>query len=144
MHVRKMTTRECWSTLSAARLGRLACALEDQPYIVPISFVVDAESVYSFSMPGQKIEWLRSNPRACLQVDDIRSCERWTSVVARGLYEELSTSPAREEAHALLQRSALWWEPGAVPMEAAAAQAGDPIFYRLQVEELTGRIGTAA
>jgi nitroimidazol reductase NimA-like FMN-containing flavoprotein (pyridoxamine 5'-phosphate oxidase superfamily) len=72
MHVREMTNRECCRTLAAARLGRLACALENQPYVVPISFVVNDELVYSFALPGQKIDWLRRNPRVCLEMDDVR------------------------------------------------------------------------
>jgi nitroimidazol reductase NimA-like FMN-containing flavoprotein (pyridoxamine 5'-phosphate oxidase superfamily) len=145
MHVREMTDRECWSTLAAARLGRLACALENQPYIVPISFVVNDELVYSFALPGQKIDWMRRNPRVCLEVDDVRQVDQWTSVVADGRYEELSSPFDREQAHALLQQRPMWWQPGAAARAGATARARpEPIFYRIRVERITGFIGMPA
>lgn len=143
MHVREMTVRECWSTLAAARVGRLACALENQPYIVPISFIVSDELVYSFALPGQKIDWMRINPRVCLEMDDVPQPDQWTSVIAEGRYEELSSGPDREQAHELLQRRPMWWQPGAAPRPQTHARAqAEPIFYRIQVERISGFIGS--
>lgn len=145
MHVREMTYRECWSTLAAARMGRLACALENQPYIVPISFAVNDKLVYSFSLPGQKVDWMRRNPRLCLEMDDVRQIDQWTSVIAEGRYEELSSASDREGAHALLQQRPMWWQPGAASGTRAGAHAkAEPIFYRIQVERITGLIATPA
>jgi uncharacterized protein len=145
MHVREMTYRECWNTLAAARLVRLACALENQPYIVPISFAVSDEFVYSFAQPGQKIDWMRRNPRVCLEMDDVRQVDQWTSVIAEGRYEELSSAPDREHAHALLQQRPMWWQPGAVSRTRAGSHAkAEPIFYRIRVERIAGLIGTPA
>lgn len=139
MHVREMTKRECWSTLATAHLGRLACALEDQPYVVPISFVVSDELVYSFSLPGQKIDWMRHNPRVCLEVDDVRQADQWVSVVAQGCYEELASAFDRAEAHALLRQRAMWWQPGAALLtEARPRTNSEPIFYRILVERISG------
>jgi uncharacterized protein len=143
MHVREMTDRECWSTLAAAHVGRLACALEDRPYVVPISFVVADDLVYSFALPGQKIDWMRRNSRVCLETDDVRQADQWTSVIADGRYEELSSASDREQAHALLQRRPMWWQPGAILRTGADASAkAEPIFYRIQVDRITGFIGT--
>jgi hypothetical protein len=41
MIVREMTEAECLTTLARTRLGRLACAHENQPYVVPIYFVYE-------------------------------------------------------------------------------------------------------
>lgn len=142
MHIREMTNRECWSTLAAAHLGRLACVLKDQPYVVPISFVVSDKLVYSFALPGQKIAWMRHNPRVCLEVDDVRQADQWTSVVAEGCYEELSGAD-REEAHALLQQRPMWWQPGAASRtEARPGAKSEPIYYRILVERISGFSGT--
>jgi len=69
-------------------LGRLACARHDQPYIVPIHFDFDADgdSIYSFSTLGQKIDWMRANPKVCLEVDDIADKSNWTTVVCTLLF----------------------------------------------------------
>ena len=74
-----------------ARLGfgRLACAHQNQPYIVPIYFAYEPDHLYGFATLGRKVEWMRSNPLVCVQVDDVISHFRWSSVIVLGRYEEL-------------------------------------------------------
>jgi uncharacterized protein len=147
MQVRELSTGECRSLLLTATFGWLACSRENQPYIVPISFVAEADFVYSFSMLGQKLEWMRLNPLVCLAVDDIKQPDEWTSVVVSGRYEELPLAPGREidgsHAHQLLQRRAMWWQPGAIPLAGTKGREhAEPIFYRIRIDRLTGRLGT--
>lgn len=147
MLIQDMTVTQCWEALKQAGFGRLACASGNQPYVTPIHFVVDRDDVYSFSMPGQKVEWMRSNPRICLEVDNVRSRTDWTSVVAFGRYAELTPdgSLERDRAQQLLQREAMWWQPGAVPTTSHAVNHDSlPIYYRIQIERLTGRRGVPA
>lgn len=147
MLIEDLTVKECWHALEKAGFGRLACASDNQPYITPIHFVVDGDDVYSFSMPGQKVEWMRSNPRVCLELDDVTSRTHWTSVIAFGRYEELPPDwPSRvERPQQLLQRQTGWWCPGSVP---AAHHPVDrearPIFFRIGIDCLTGRRGVPA
>ncbi len=89
MFIQKMTEAECLSILTRTRLGRLACAHENQPYIVPIYFAYEQPYLYAFTTPGQKVEWMRYNPLVCLEVDEVEDSEHWTSVVIFGRYEEL-------------------------------------------------------
>ena len=95
MKIRNMTREECFQFLSKVRVGRLACARENEPYIVPVFFAYNADlggkdSLYGFTTFGQKVRWMRANPRVCLEADDVNSCGRWTSVIVDGRYEELS------------------------------------------------------
>jgi uncharacterized protein len=142
----EMTVEECRDALARASVGRLACACENQPYVVPVSFAVDKNRVYSFSMPGRKIDWMRENPRICLEIDRVESPNDWTCVVVLGRYEELLDTaeyqPARRRALELLESRAMWWLPGSVPL-ANGHERGDavPVFYRINIEHLTGRRG---
>ena len=79
--------------LRSARVGRLGCIVDDEPYIVPINYLFENNYVYSHSLPGLKIDSLRQNPRACLQVDEVESELCWRSVLAFGNFEEI-TDPA--------------------------------------------------
>jgi nitroimidazol reductase NimA-like FMN-containing flavoprotein (pyridoxamine 5'-phosphate oxidase superfamily) len=54
-----------------SRLGRLACARGNMPYIVPLYFAYDDEYLYSFGTFGHKIEWMRVNPNVCVEVDEV-------------------------------------------------------------------------
>jgi hypothetical protein len=144
--VEEMTVKECRKALVGAAFGRLASALDDQPYVVPVSFAVDRDYAYLFSMPGQMVEWMRRNPRVCLEVDSVDGQSSWTSIVVLGRYEELPDTPdgqsERLHAHKLLQRHAMWWQPGAVAL-ANHVVRGDvtPVFYRIHMDRLTGRRG---
>jgi len=147
--VQELAPDDCRNALQHTRVGRLACAFENQPYVVPIHFCVDEDYAYSFSMPGQKLEWMRKNPLVCLEVDDITARDDWTSVVAVGRYEELPDTPecrpARLRALELLQSGGMWWQPGAVPLENAAhGPAVSAVVYRIAIERLTGRRGLPA
>jgi uncharacterized protein len=144
MFIQEMTEAECLSTLAGARLGRLACVHENQPYIVPIYFAYEHPYVYAFTTPGQKIEWMRYNPFVCLEVDEIKDSEHWKSVVIFGRYEELRDMPAWRDPslHALelLNKNAGWWKPGYASSDLREpTQPPTPIFYRIHIDRLSGR-----
>ena len=140
-----MTTEECTQALSIARLGRLACARENQPYVVPIYFAARKGWLYSFSMMGQKIEWMRANPLVCLEVDDAKGPDDWRSVVVYGRYHELSERTDIVRALELLQAHVMWWEPGVARVQQSNVQASaKPVFYRISVDRVTGRVAIPA
>ena len=100
MLVHEMTEDECGAALEQVGFGRLACARGDQPYIVPIYFSYDRSHLYGVTTQGQKIEWMRSNPLVCLEIDERTSNYQWMSVVVFGRYEELPDTPEYEHARA--------------------------------------------
>jgi nitroimidazol reductase NimA-like FMN-containing flavoprotein (pyridoxamine 5'-phosphate oxidase superfamily) len=144
MLIHEITEDECRSALRRVGFGRLACARDDQPYVVPIYFSYDRMYVYAFSTLGQKVEWMRSNPLVCLEIDEQMSSQDWISVVVFGRYEELPDTPefgpARVQAHEVLQERATWWEPAYVATEHREQLA--PIFYRIYIKKMTGRRAT--
>jgi hypothetical protein len=200
MVIHEMNTEECFQFLSRARLARLACARENQPYVVPVSVACHLfggeACLYSFTTLGQKVEWMRANPLVCVEVDDITSDVEWVSVIAFGRYQELPDTPepdvgrlpARAEsphgahatpdtaaceserllAHQLLsQAHAQWLQPAAASRSlgrdapgglaahaqwlqpAAASRAHRdpaepfiPIFYKVQINQVTGHRAT--
>jgi hypothetical protein len=91
MVIREMSKNECRRVLAGARLARLACAHENQPYVVPVYLAYDDVSrcLYGYTTPGLKVEWMRTNPLVCVEVDEVTSHDQWVSVIAFGRYEEL-------------------------------------------------------
>src|SRR5271165_4644927 len=144
MIIQEMTDNECAAALGQTDFGRLACARGQQPYIVPIYFSYDGEHLYGVTTLGQKIEWMRSNPLVCLEIDERTNHYQWMSVVVFGRYEELPESPEYDDAraHALevLQRRAMWWQPACVATEQREQRA--PLFYRIHIEQVTGHRAT--
>ena len=60
MRIQELTDAECRNVLEHTNLARLACSQGDQPYIVPIYVDFDGKALYSYSVQGRKIEWMRS------------------------------------------------------------------------------------
>jgi nitroimidazol reductase NimA-like FMN-containing flavoprotein (pyridoxamine 5'-phosphate oxidase superfamily) len=146
VEIHEMKREECLQVLAATRLARLACAFENQPYVVPVYVAYYAPPgeeacLYGFATPGQKIEWMRTNPLVCVEVDEVESYDQWVSVIVLGRYEELAEPPVEEGerlparaeqprgsstaplttegggeallAHQVLQAKGMWWEPAA-------------------------------
>lgn len=141
MVITEMDRTACLALLHAARMGRLACVKDNQPYVVPITFATEGNYLYGFSLLGQKIEWMRKNPKVCVQIDELEGPQKWQSIVVHGTYEELpdrlGTKIQRDRAWSLLSQHAQWWEPGGLkPVAEAPAQH---LFYRIFVDEISGR-----
>ena len=73
MSIQSMTEPASLELLARATLGRLACANEGRPYIIPMSVTYDANALYGFSTVGQKIAWMRANPHVCVEVEEVVS-----------------------------------------------------------------------
>jgi len=97
MVIQEMSSDDCLIALSRATLGRLACAHDNQPYVVPIYFVYEEPYVYGFTTLGQKVEWMRSNPLVCVELDEVENFDQWTSILLFGRYEELPEPPRTPE-----------------------------------------------
>jgi hypothetical protein len=109
--IREITLAECFEALSRTSFARLACAKDNQPYVVPVHLAFHEEEgnarLFGFTIPGQKAEWLRANPLVCVEVDEVAGSDWWLSIVVFGRYEELPDTPdcavARRLAIRLLQ-----------------------------------------
>lgn len=148
MVIREMGEDECRDMLARVNFGRLACARDNQPYVVPVYFSYDGRHLYGFSVLGQKIEWMRANPLVCLEVDESASREKWTSVIVFGRYEELPDTPEfaadRARAHEALHKRSMWWEYATVPGAEWRRKADPfvPVVYRIHIDRMTGHRAT--
>ena len=142
MTINDISQNECLEILARASVGRLGCAFEDQPYVVPIYLAYEPGFIYVFSTYGKKIEWMRANPKVCVEVDEIASQSDWVSVVASGLYEELPEPQfVDERAHArdLLQRKHRWWVNALAERRISERdEAILPLFFRIHIKSVTG------
>lgn len=142
MQIVEISRRECSELLTRVSTGRLACSLDNQPYVVPVSFAYDDGYIYIFSTLGRKIEWMRANPKVCLQVGEIGNRSNWTSVVITGTYKELPElqyAAERERARQKLAEYAQWWQiPLAERREKISDLAIESIFFRIDIESMTG------
>ena len=148
MLIHDMTRQASIDLLARMRLGRLACAHQGQPYIIPIHYAYDDNYIYSFSTLGQKIAWMRANPLVCMEVDELDSPQDWATVIVSGKYEELPDTSEyeahRKRAHGLLQKQTVWWEPGYVKtVLGEKMRPMEPLYFRIHIDQISGHRGVS-
>ncbi|MEO6390700.1 MAG: pyridoxamine 5'-phosphate oxidase family protein [Pyrinomonadaceae bacterium] len=70
--------------------GHLGVARDNRPYVVPMLYAYDHESLFFFTTLGTKTEYLDQNHEVCLQVEAIEDKENWQSVMVTGTAEHLT------------------------------------------------------
>jgi nitroimidazol reductase NimA-like FMN-containing flavoprotein (pyridoxamine 5'-phosphate oxidase superfamily) len=125
-------------------LCRIACAKDDQPYVVPAYFAHAENHLFMFSMLGKKIEFMRANPRVSVLVDEHGEHRQWKSVIVDGRYEELPDEIGhkrdRDRAWSILSKYNDWWEPGALkPLLPPISNEMSHVFFRVSIEQISGR-----
>jgi len=143
MRIIAISQQECIELLKRVSVGRLACSLDDQPYVVPVAFSYEPNCIYVFSTFGKKIEWMRHNPKVSLQADEIESRSTWLSVVVTGTYLELRRpehTAQREHALEQLAQYSEWWRtPLAGRREQTSDLSIEPVFFRIDIGSMSGR-----
>ncbi len=134
--LKPMKADEARSLLAEKRIGRLGCVSDNEPYVVPVGYIIEGDHIYIHSLMGKKIRALRSQPRACLQVDDISDAFHWKSVLAFGHYEEVWDSHERTRILDELFRHF----PNLTPVEDVPVHDGQSsvIVFRIRVDQITG------
>jgi nitroimidazol reductase NimA-like FMN-containing flavoprotein (pyridoxamine 5'-phosphate oxidase superfamily) len=145
MRIIEIPHDECKELLNRVSVGRLACSVDNQPYVVPECFAYEPEYLYVFSTLGKKVKWMRQNPKVCLQTDEIENRSAWTSVVINGTYLELREpqyAPEKEHARQQLAKYSEWWlTPLAERRERIGDLSIEPVFFRIDIASMIGLRG---
>ena len=121
--------------LRTALVGRIACCAHaadgdhGRPYVVPLAYGYDGEAIYAHSGIGRKIRMMRAQPLVSFEVDEAEAPDRWRSVIAEGVYEELTEPRDRERALAIIYPDPL----------ARPALDEQTIVYRIRLTGKSGR-----
>jgi nitroimidazol reductase NimA-like FMN-containing flavoprotein (pyridoxamine 5'-phosphate oxidase superfamily) len=135
--------------IRSAEVCRLAFAVENEPYIVPVSFGYDGSAIYFHTArDGRKIDCIRANPRVCFELEcnvellthDTKPCDwgfSYESVIGYGTVIELSESEERRHGlnQVMLQYSEREWMMDDASMDRTRV-------WRLDIESVTGKRST--
>lgn len=88
--IKKLSEKKTKYLLENSKIAHLACVLESgEPYVVPVNYIFKEDRIYIHSLPGQKLDALRTNRKACIQVEEIVDGCRWKSAIAFGEFQEI-------------------------------------------------------
>ena len=100
IEVKTMTSNEVEDFLNRVNYGHLGCSSDNHPYVLPIHFAYDRQTIYIYTTEGKKSEMIDSNSEICLQVEKVVDNENWVSVIVVGDAKRLANAADREEAYA--------------------------------------------
>ena len=141
-----LDTEQIESVIAENIVGRLGCHADDKTYVVPVSYAYDGKCIYVRTFEGLKISMMRKNPNVCFQVDSFEDMADWKSVIAWGVFEELTDEEERNEGLKILINRTL---PGissetmklspAWPFPTDDYTKIEGIVFRIRLTEKTGR-----
>ena len=98
IEVGEMSDKGIEELLSRVGYGHLACSLNDQPYLVPIHYAYESGTVFLYTTEGKKSDIIETNPKVCLQIEEVQDNKHWQSVVVTGEAKRLTDEKKREAA----------------------------------------------
>jgi uncharacterized protein len=134
------------SLLFSQVIGRLACTDNNQPYIVPVTYMYDGQNIYGQTNEGMKLKILRNNPNICFEVDRMTDMRNWQSVIVFGEFEELNITDAEDarkrmfsRVYALTTSSTIHPFGHEVTGNVDDSTRVKHVMYRIKIQKMSGR-----
>ena len=143
-----LTSDQIESLLHSAIVARIAYVdRRGLPCIVPITYAYDGRAIYGYSLLGDKIEHMSTNPRVCVEIDRVETAADWLSVTARGVFRTLHDEAAAGAVERISDRLRTVASVAAAPLMAwrtfVARSGGAGIAYRIEITSKQGRFSTS-
>ena len=147
--IRVLDAQECLHILSSNYIGHLSYIYKDRPFTVPITYFFDADNnvIIGYSAEGHKINAMRKIKNVSVNVPEVDSVNSWKSILAHGIFEELSGSNAKAKLHQFslgVKDLIINKEHRELDFirEFSSKMYTDalPVIFQIRVEEITGRM----
>ncbi|APZ48043.1 flavin mononucleotide-binding protein [Polaribacter reichenbachii] len=145
--ITNLNEKECKNLLTNNYIGHLAYIYRDRPFVIPITyfFTVD-DTVLGYTNEGHKTVTMRKNNSVSLEIDEIENLNNWKSVLAHGVYEELSGIDAKASLHEFaegIKNLASKKEKKDFhfisDFSSKLHEEGLPIVFKIAIDEVTGK-----
>ncbi len=125
--------------LGSAMVAHIGVVADGDPYVTPMSFVLDGRRILFRTKPGKRLEAIEAHPAVCVEVSHFDDATgEWASVVVKGNAVERDDDETASRAVELLidKYRAVLGSPlghgGLQPM------ASFPHVIEVPIEEITG------
>lgn len=134
-----ISREQAMDILRDAMVAHLGLVSEGEPYVTPMSFIVQDERILFRTQPGRKLRAIRENPRVCIEVSrfDDESGD-WVSVIVLGTAAESKDRQTGELAVQMLLQK--YSKALGSPLNRGGLQPvpGLPHVIEVAIEEVTG------
>jgi len=134
---RELSRSEIEEFLRDQRIARLGCHNDGVTYVVPLIYAYEDGAVVAVTTEGRKTAMLRENPQVCVEIDeyDVDGKGSWRSVIAHGIYEELSGEAVEQTLALMRERFARTAGRAAEPRKLGP----NVVVLRINLDEVSGR-----
>jgi len=135
-----VSREEALEVLADQAVAHLGIAVDGDPYVTPMSYVLEGERVLFRTMAGRKLAGIRANPAVCIETADYNpETGAWVSVIVKGTARIVDDPGIRQRVVALLydkyetvMGSPLSAGGGLMPL------GGTPYVIEVPIDEITG------
>ena len=140
LDIDEMGQKEIHELLHKVGYGHLGCIHEGKPYVIPMSYYLEAEDIYLFTTIGMKTHNIDANPEICLQVEDIHDPLHWRSVIVNGRASRLTEQPDIDRVMHLVKERNPTLSPAINRTWIDSQGRAEAIaIYRIDASEMSGR-----
>jgi nitroimidazol reductase NimA-like FMN-containing flavoprotein (pyridoxamine 5'-phosphate oxidase superfamily) len=98
-----ISREEAMEVLATAMVAHIGVIADDEPYVTPMSYAVDGDRILFRTMPGRKLEAIKSAPTVSIEVSHLdEATGDWVSVIVRGTAVESEDEADRARVIELL------------------------------------------
>jgi uncharacterized protein len=140
LEVNEMSRGEMTALLLRGTFGHLGCSRDGHPYVVPMNYAYDSESLYFFTTEGTKTEFINANHEVCFQVEEVTDPGRWLSVMVFGRAERVTSPEDMERAMGLIAERNPTLTPALNRTKIGAwTRLSNIVIYRVRPHSIHGR-----
>lgn len=100
-----LSREEAISILEDAPVAHLGLVDGGEPYVTPMSFVLEGERIFFRTMAGRKLDALRAHPSVCIEASRYdEETGDWASVIVRGTAAETDEEAVKTDVISRLFR----------------------------------------
>ncbi len=132
----EMSPSEIEEFVLSQKIGRLGCHVDGETYVVPVIYGWDADCIYIYTTEGKKVDMMRRNQRVCFEIDQYQADGGWRSVIAQGVFEELTGDDAGRALEVITERVSSNRDRASSP---SRGDGGAPVAFRIRTSDVTGR-----
>jgi nitroimidazol reductase NimA-like FMN-containing flavoprotein (pyridoxamine 5'-phosphate oxidase superfamily) len=136
-----ITEAEARQFFAGAMVAHIGVVSNGDPYVSPVSYVLDGNRVLFRTKPGKRFEGLIANPRVSIEASRFdEETGDWISVIVQGRAVERTDSATTNQTVELLYDKYVKYMGSPLSRSGFQAMATFPHVVEVSIDEITGMV----